>query len=150
MFKRILSILMAAVMLFSLGTVVSAESESLTENESSVINYIEGNEIQPLYSYTNTVSTTISISNGQATCYTKVNGYSGTTTKIQIKMTLQKKTLFWWSDQQSWSSTTNGYTATLAKTASVGSGTYRVKAEITVYSGTKSESITQYSQEVKV
>lgn len=149
MLKRILSFLMAVIMLCSVGIIANAETPENLEGEQVIAAQIGDGEVQPLYSYTSDVYVGLSVSNGTATCTTKVTGYSGTTTKIAIKMTLQKKALIWWTDQGPWSSTTNGYTATLSKKASVGSGTYRVKAEITVYSGTKSETITKYSQEVK-
>ena len=104
----------------------------------------------PCFEYTNTTATTLSIStSGTATCSAKLNGYNGTTTKIVIKMTLQKKTLLWWSEVDSWSTTINNWYGSLTKTASVGSGTYRVKVEFTVYSGSNSEEITTYSQEKK-
>lgn len=100
----------------------------------------------PCFEYTSSTVTGLSFSNDVASCVTRVNGYSDVT-KIVIKMTLQKKTLLWWSKVESWSGTFNDCIGSLAKTASVGSGTYRVKAEITVYSGSDYEEITAYSQE---
>ena len=93
------------------------------------------------------VNINLTNSSGNAKCTTTVNGYAGTATKIKITMTLQKKTLFWWSKDTSWTTTVSDYYASLSKTASVGSGTYRVKAECVVYSGSASETITQYSSE---
>ena len=91
----------------------------------------------------------LSITNGTASCSATLTGINGTTTKVVIKMTLQKKTLLWWSEAESWTATYNTYYGTLSKTATVKSGTYRVKAVYTVYSGSNSESITDYSDQKK-
>ena len=88
-------------------------------------------------------------SSGTATCSADAEGYYGTTTKVHIKMTLQKYTILWWSKVETWEGTFNQAYGALCETAQVGSGTYRVKAEFTVYSGSNSEEITSYSQENK-
>lgn len=136
MFKKILSVVMVVVLCCSLGS--TANAQSISTSDSSV---------QPRYSYTSTVSTTLTSSSGNARCGTSVLGYDGITTKIKITMTLQKKTLLWWSKVETWTTTANDYVASIAKTVSVDSGKYRVKAEIVTYSGSASESITQYSSE---
>ena len=64
-------------------------------------------------------------------------------------MTLQKHTFLWWSTVETWEGTFNDFFGTLSETIHVGSGTYRVKADFTVYSGSASEDITMYSQENK-
>ena len=140
MFKKILSVVMVMILCCSLGLTANAQSisKSETPNNSSV---------QPRYSYTSSVSATLTNSNGKATCGTSVNGYVGITTKIKITMTLQKKTLLWWSEAETWTVTVNDYFASIYKTVSVNSGKYRVKADIVVYSGSASESITHYSSE---
>ncbi len=140
MFKKILSVVMVVVLCCSLGLTTNAQSvsKSETSNDSSV---------QPRYSYTSSISTTLTNSSGKATCGTVVKGYSGTTTKIKVTMTLQKKTLFWWSEAETWTTTVNDYYLSFYKTVSVNSGKYRVKADIVVYSGSASESITHYSSE---
>ncbi len=136
MFKKILSIVMVIVLCCSLG--LTANAQSISTSDSSV---------QPRYSYTSTVSVTLANSNGKASCNTAVKGYSSLATKIKITMTLQKKTLFWWSEVDSWTTTVSDYYASLSKTVSVDSGTHRIKSEIVVYSGSASESITKYSSE---
>lgn len=143
MFKRGLSLIMVIVLLFGLSAVSYAEpvvpaDKIIAENEPS---------IQPMYDYTRNYVENLSISNGTASCSATLTGINGTTTKIVIKMTLQKKTLLWWSEVETWSATYNTYNGTLSKTASVKSGTYRVKAVYTVYSGSNSESITDYSSQ---
>ncbi len=132
MFKKILALVMCVVMLCGTGLIASAETPE--------------NQIQPRYSYTNMVSCSLNNASGKAQCVGSVGGYSGITTKIVMKMTLQKKTLFWWSKVQEWSSTTNSYTAAMSKTVAVESGTYRVKLVATVYSGSNSEEVDIYSQ----
>ena len=86
---------------------------------------------------------------GTAYCVTDVQGNS-LATKVHIKMTLQKYTVLWWSKVESWEATFNDVFGYISETAQVGSGRYRVKAEITVYSGSNSEEITEFSQEKKV
>jgi len=135
MFKRILSMVMVMVLLFGLSAVSYAAPAD------------DGSAIQPRYNYTSKFSETLTISGGTATCKASLTGINGTTTKVVIKMTLQKKTLLWWSEVETWSATYNTYYGTLSKTASVKSGTYRVKAVYTVYSGSNSESITDYSSQ---
>ena len=136
MFKKVLSLVVAIAMLCSLPLVTHAEAKMIT---------VDPPIIQPLHNYTQDYDETISITNGIATCKATLTGISGTTTKVVIKMTLQKKTLLWWSEVETWSTTSNTYYGTLTKTAAVKSGTYRVKAVYTVYSGSNSESITDYS-----
>ena len=146
MVKKIMSLILSIVLIFCVSIVASAESPVVTPG---TLEQTES-DIMPCFEYTNTTATTLSIStSGTATCSAKLNGYNGTTTKIVIKMTLQKKTLLWWSEVDSWSTTINNWYGSLTKTASVGSGTYRVKVEFTVYSGSNSEEITTYSQEKK-
>lgn len=106
--------------------------------------------VQPRWSYTNVTFVGLSIpSSGYAVCTADAEGYPGTTTKIYIKMTLQKHTFLWWSTVETWEGTFNDFFGTLSETIHVGSGTYRVKADFTVYSGSASEDITMYSQENK-
>lgn len=136
MFKKILSVVMVVVLCCSLGLTVNAQSISTSDSS-----------VQPRYSYTSSISTTLNSSNGNAVCGTIVEGYANTATKIKVTMTLQKKTLLWWSEAESWTTTVNDYYISFYKTASVKSGKYRVKSEIVVYSGSASESITKYSVE---
>lgn len=141
MFKKISALIMSAILLFSFQFAASAENKTPP--------YTEINEIRimPLYEYTTSHNTTLNISNNIADCTTRVTGIPGVTTKIQITMTLQKKTLFWWSKVEEWTATVNAPMGQLDKSIAVKSDTYRVKSEITVYSGSNSEKITAYSAE---
>lgn len=127
MFKKILALVMCVVMLCGTGLIASAET---TENQ-----------VQPRYSYTHGISATLANSGGKAVCAGDVNGYNGTTTKIVMTMTLQKKTLLWWSEVKEWTLTENDYMATLVKTVAVDSGTHRVKVEAKVYAGSNYENV---------
>ncbi len=136
--KALVCLFMSLLLLFPMNLFVSAAT---TE---------EKNQVQPRYSYTNMTYVTIKIpSSGNATCLADVQGYDGITTKIHIKMTLQKHTVLWWSKVETWETTINDFVGYLSRSTQVGSGTYRVKAEFTVYSGSNSEEITSYSQECK-
>lgn len=127
MFKKILALVMCFVMICGTGLIANAETVE--------------NQVQPRYSYTNTIGATLANSNGKALCIADVNGYSGTTTKIVVTMTLQKKTLLWWSKVQEWTTTANTHYAVLSKTVSVDSGTHRVKVEAKVYAGSNYENV---------
>lgn len=145
MSKRLVSVLLIVVMLFSLSSFASAEGAPIIDKPE----FENGNTVQPLYDYTDLCITNLKIVNGKASCTADLEGYNGTTTKIEITMTLQKKTLLWWSAKETWTATYNTFYGTLTKSISVDSGTYRVKAVYKVYSGSNSESITSYSSEVK-
>ncbi len=136
--KKAISLLLVLVML--LGMSVSAYALEKPEFEEP--------EIQPLYTYAESCSAALTISGDTAYTSAKLTGKT-TVTKIEITMTLQKKTLWWWSDSKTWNTTVSGSSATLSKTASIGGGTFRVKAVCKVYSGSASESITVYSAEKK-
>lgn len=135
MYKKFISLILSAVLLLGFSTNTFAVREP---------------EIQPYYAYTQSYKTTLSISGGKAYCMAKLTGVSGTTTKVKITMTLEKKVLFWWSEKETWTQTFNSYNGTLSKTyIDTGSGTYRVNAEYIVYCGAKSETITDTSLAVK-
>ena len=109
----------------------------------------EESTIQPRYSYTNDTWTSIVESpSGTAVCDAEVLGYSGITTRIHIKMELQKFGTVKWETVASWESTVFTWYSTLSKTKEVTvSGLYRVKVTYTVYGGSDYEIITAYSGE---
>ena len=105
--------------------------------------------VQPKYSYIKNATTNLAISGGTATCKATIEGYSGTTTKLVIEMTLQKKSgLFSWDDVETWKTSILSYQLTSTKTKTVGSGTYRVRTKFTAYNGSASESTTKNSSSV--
>ena len=142
MSRKILSIVLAMLLLFTSSIVASAESIN-----TDIIENISSEEtVQPRYNYTSSTTVNLVISNNKANCTSRLIGYQSTT-KIVITMTLEKKTLFWWNDVETWTGTYNASVAELFKSHSISSGTYRIKTEFVVYSGSKSETITTYSPE---
>lgn len=138
--KRTVCLVMSLLLLCSLsvwsGVVVSAE----------------GSAVQPRFSYTNyTITSIVESPSGTAVCDTEVLGYSGTTTRIHIKMELQKFGTVKWETVTTWESTVFTYHSILSKTKAVTvSGLYRVKATYTVYGGSAYEIITDYSGETYI
>lgn len=138
MMKRIFAILLSIVM--SLGMGFSAYA--LPEEETPIdIEFVDE------YSYTDKISSDMSISNNTATCKSVVRGDTSLATKIVITQTLQKKNGNSWTYVTSWSKTYNTWYAiyTTSK-SSLSSGTYRLKTVAKVYSGNNYETITVYSR----
>ena len=132
--KRIFSLVMAVLMLFTFNIAANAQTT-----------------VQPRYNYTASVNAKLTISSQQANCTAGIVGFQGTTTRIKTKITLQKKGLLSWSNVTSWSNDVYNYKASYAyHYGPLDSGTYRVKVEATVYAGSASETITQYSSKVKI
>ena len=129
--KKFVSFLAAVLMCFSIG--------GITLSAAVIPN---GGIASPCYVYTDQLTTTLSISNGKASCRTTIYGISGTTTKIVVTQYLEKKNGKSWDEVTHWTDTfnswwcndTNSYTITE-------SGTYRLRSEATVYSGSKSEDV---------
>jgi hypothetical protein len=142
MSRKILSIVLAVLLLFTASVVANAESVEIDviENTSSE------ETVQPRYDYTSSTWVNLVISNNKASCTSRLIGYQSTT-KIVITMTLQKKTLFWWSEVETWTGTYNDFVGELSKSKSIESGTYRIKTKFVVYSGSDSETITVKSPE---
>lgn len=137
MLKKLFSVLMSLVVLLSCSLTCFALAT-------------EDADIQPYYTNAKSVRTTLSISDGNASCSAKLTGISGTTTKVTITMTLEKKILFWWSEKETWTQTFNSSSGTLAKTYSgADSGTYRITAEYIAYGSSGSEIINDTSAEIK-
>ena len=139
MLKRIISILLSLTVIFSFGVPVSAARSN--------------NEISPNYLYTLSGSSSLYISNGTASCYSQLTGISSKTTKVVGYQYLEKKNGNKWETVSggTWNDTSNGFMLTLDNTKeSLGSGTYRVRAVFTVYSGTKYETVEKTSKEVTI
>ena len=144
MCKKIFSIVIAIALCCCLCIPAQAVENSCLDN---IKNIEKGQIVQPYYNYTVDAAATLQNSSGKAKCTTTVNGYIGTTTKIKTTMTLQRKFVVVWTDVETWTTTVNDYYSSVTKTTSVTGGTYRVKAECVVYSGSNSETITKYSSE---
>jgi len=139
MSKHIVSLLLAALLLFSF-----ALSTSAIDTADARLEQMEEPPTISRFSYINYAIAGLSINkNGTASCLADLQGYPGTTTKVVIEMKLQKRTLLlFWSDEQTWMQTFNSHAGTLSKTPAITSGTYRVQATFTAYSGTKTETTT--------
>lgn len=115
------------------------------------ITRVSAETVSPRSLYTDSCTSVLTISGSTATCVSRAEGYSGTTTKIVIDQTLQKKSFFGsWNEVASWSETDTGYHGYASNTkSSLSGGTYRLKTVFTVYAGSNSEEITVYSTEKK-
>lgn len=105
--------------------------------------------IEPMAENYGTATAELMINSGTAYCSTIVDGISGKTTKIMIRMYLQEYSGNSWKTIDNWTTTKSVTSLNFEKTATVASGErYRVKADITVYAGIERESITKYSSVV--
>ena len=134
--RSLICVMLSVVMLLSMnvwmGAAVSAEETV----------------VQPRFSYTNFAAASLDITTqGVASCLATAEGYNGITTKVEIQMILQKSIKRRWTDMVTWEGTFNGMDGYLNELTTVTTGTYRVKAVFTVYSGSAYEEITVYSQE---
>ena len=90
------------------------------------------------------------IPGSSASIYSDVAGTPGSTTKCKIELSLQKKTLLWWSTVETWEKTDLNWKTSLSASKSVNSGTtYRAVAVVTVWNGSNSETTTVISASVK-
>ena len=101
---------------------------SLTAFAETELQTPSDDDISVCYLYTDKISGTLSITNKAATCKSTVRGISGTTTKIVITQTLQKKNGSSWTKYGSWTKTFNSWYAIYSNSKeSLSSGIYRVK-----------------------
>ncbi len=136
MLKKIISIMLCFVVIMSICTISASASDLISVN----------------YAYTRSCSSDIVVSNTTVTAKSTVMGYSGKTTKIVIKQTLQKKSSSGtWTTIGTSSNTVNSHINVYSKKyTSLSSGKYRLKSVFSIYSGNKSETITKYSSEKTV
>ena len=89
---------------------------------------------------------TLSISGTTATVNAWVIGDDFDATKAKVVAELQEKDGSSWTTIATWTDTQNAYRASVNKTKSITRGkTYRVKATVTVWEGSASETQTIYS-----
>ena len=107
-------------------------------------------EIMPLWEYITGSRASLGIDgSGKATISCYGAGSSGVTTRVEIEAKLQRYWGLFWITEETFTVERDSYLANLNETYTVESGhTYRVKAKITVYSATDSESTTVTSNEV--
>lgn len=106
--------------------------------------------LQPQWNATASFTPLLSISNGTASCKVKLSGDSSNVDQIEITMRLQKLVIGIWMDQEVWTTTMQDFEDMFIQTATVSSGTYRVKAECKVYRSIFCDEITDYSSQVTV
>ena len=113
---------------------------------------VSAEEVSPYLLYTDTYSSTLTISGTTATCKSKCTGYAGETTRITITQTLQKKNSSGeWYSVTGWVKTVNKYVGSATNYSyNLSSGKYRLKSVFTVYAGSKYETVTKYSSEKAV
>lgn len=142
--RRICAFLTMLMMVFVLPT-------TFVHAEAQVMNAPPGDSVaQPLYAYTKSVRSNLSISGTTATCTSTVNG-AANVTKIVATQYLQKKVLWWWTEVDHWPKTVNGNYLSMTNTKTgLDSGTYRVVVEATVYCNGGSEDVSAESVEAKV
>lgn len=137
MFKKIMAVLLVAVMCFSLFAVTVSAAGISTFDISSAAK-----------------QSTLSFSGTTATCKSSYQG-TATVKSVKIVQSLQKESIFW-----TWSTVGGEWTKTSTNVANVSftntktglaSGTYRVKSvfTVTLNDGT-SETVTVYSSEVEI
>lgn len=93
------------------------------------------------------ITPSLSINGGVASISVSIRPNSGY--KYDLTITLQKKGLIFWGDEESW--TVSGSSIkTVSKTVSVSSGTYRVLVEGTVYdaNGNEVDTVSETSDSV--
>lgn len=115
-----ISFILALCIIFSFGFNVIASAEEY--------------KVTPRFNNASIVECTFDILNDVAYVNVRVSGYSGITSKITVKATLEKRALFglWWTDVDEWTQSTNNANKTFEFTKSVGGGTYRCTFEVTV------------------
>lgn len=136
--KKVISVLMAAMMIGTVGISASANELNSAVDDGIILHQ----------EYTDNAYSTLSISNKKATCKSVVNGKSGVT-KIYVTQILQRKiSSNNWTDHAIWYRTEYSSSLTFTNTSgTLPSGTYRVKTVAEVYKGSSFETITTYSDE---
>ena len=136
--KKAISIAVMIVLMMSTLS-ISAYAETVDINQSRFL-------------YTSECSSHLSISNSTAYCKSKVKGYYGETTKIEITQSFEELLPSgWWYRHQSWSNTFYTWFAYYENSTSVPhSGTYHVRTTAKVYAGSNYENISIYSSNVTV
>ena len=98
------------------------------------------------YMYTREVSSSLNITSGTATCFSRVIGIPGLMTKIDIDQYLQKKVGNNWITIASWNKVYTTTTASFINTKTgLGSGTYRVYTLAYVFNNSSVEVVSAVS-----
>ena len=138
MFKKLLSVGLALIIAVPFCTPVFAEDLDIPADDPVIEEY----------TYVSDIDTRLAIKSGNAIASVTVTDMNYNTTKIHVKMTLQKKSGASWSNVVTWEKTTTNNRLYLSKSKSVSSGTYRVKCVTNAYKNKLNESIPTYSVNV--
>lgn len=132
--KRALSMVMAIVMMVTCGAVCFASGVSTWDLGTA------------------SKTSTLTISGTTATCKTTFTDNSGDIDSVTITQTLQKKTLLWWNEVDTWENTYTSSSVSMTNRAySLESGTYRLKSDFYVeLSDGSTDEVTENSTEKTV
>lgn len=107
-------------------------------------------EFAPCALYIQDARCTFDITNHTAKVYGMVNGQLGVADRCRVVVTLEEKSGTTWKTIATWSDESNGGRASVSETKAVTAGkTYRAKAVVTAWSGSKLETKTILSSEKK-
>lgn len=136
----------AAAICLSAAVLTSVPAVAMAVTAGEPINQQTENVTAPYMLYIADARCTLSITGTTATVNAWVEGDSFDATKAKVVAELQEKDGSNWTTIATWSDTQNGSYASVYKTKSITSGrTYRVKATVTVWEGSASETRTLYS-----
>lgn len=135
--KKFIAVFTAALAVGTSGMIVNADE----------LDYAVDEEIIVFSENVDDAQSKISISNKKATCTSIISGKSDIT-KIYVEQILQKKSGSDWIDHAIWYRTEYSTDLEFNNTsATLNSGTYRVKTVAKVYKGNSYEDIIKYSFE---
>ncbi|MCH5325513.1 MAG: hypothetical protein J1E39_09925 [Eubacterium sp.] len=140
--KKIFSVMLALVMVFN--SLLSMTASAAAPGNGG------GDTASPMYQYTSSVTSRLTINGKTATCESKATGT--TSSLIEADQYLERHTFLWWYEtvgQWGKSTTTKSLTMTNTKSNLTG-GVYRVRTVFKVYNGTKYETIEVISDEVTI
>lgn len=127
---------------------VCALTGFMAETAMKPVNAQTENAISPYMLYIRQTTSVLSISGTTATVDCSTLGVVGEATKAKIIAELQVKNGSSWMQVETWTITENNYKAKVDETYSVSKGkTYRVKATVTIWEGSRSETQTVFSNE---
>lgn len=131
----------AAVLALTPAVSMAETAVAFTDNQ-------QATEIAPLMLYIEEAKSNLNISGTTATVTANVAGDLNDATKAKVVAELQVKNGSSWMQVETWTITENNYKAKVDETYSVSKGkTYRVKATVTIWEGSRSETQTVFSNE---
>lgn len=124
---------------------------SMAETAALPVNHQQETAVSPRMMYIEDAKSNLTISGTKATVTASVSGDMNNATKAKVIAELQLKSGSSWIPVEIWTVTNSGVSAKVYETYTVKSNnTYRVKATVTVWEGSQSETKTVYSSEKTV